>query len=378
MQASLSIEKHHYHILDGLRGVAAMMVILYHFGEGFATSPVDQWMNHGYLAVDFFFVLSGFVLGYAYDNRWRSNGGNITMGSFMLRRVIRLQPMVVVAVLLGVVSYLLQGSVQWDGTHMPFTSVLLCMLLSLLCLPCIPGSVAEIRGNNEMFPLNGPQWSLFFEYIGSICYALVLHRLSTRILGSLVVLLAMAVCYMLLGNVSEFYHLGFGWSLIDNGLLTGFIRMAFSFSAGLLISRMFKPRKIRGAFWICSLIIIVTLALPYVTFDGKPAVFNGLYDMVCTLFIFPSVVYMGACGITSDVFSTRLCSLLGAVSYPVYIIHYPAMYYFYAWVWKNDITEQQAIPVMICIFIGAFVAAYAFLRLYDIPVRKYLTKKLVK
>lgn len=68
-----SMAQHHrYEILDGLRGVAALLVILYHFGEGFATSPVDQWMNHGYLAVDFFFVLSGFVIGYAYDRRMAS------------------------------------------------------------------------------------------------------------------------------------------------------------------------------------------------------------------------------------------------------------------------------------------------------------------
>ena len=82
--------KPRYELLDGLRGVAAFAVIWYHFFEGFATSPTDQWMNHGYLAVDFFYVLSGFVIGYAYDDRWRDGG--MTAGRFMLRRVIRLQP----------------------------------------------------------------------------------------------------------------------------------------------------------------------------------------------------------------------------------------------------------------------------------------------
>ena len=83
--------KPHYVLLDGLRGVAALLVIWYHVFEGFATSPIDQKFNHGYLAVDFFFMLSGFVIGYAYVDRWNK----MSTGTFFKRRLIRLQPMVV-------------------------------------------------------------------------------------------------------------------------------------------------------------------------------------------------------------------------------------------------------------------------------------------
>ena len=107
LQSSTSAPR--YELLDGLRGVAALFVILYHFGEAFATSPTDQMFNHGYLAVDFFFVLSGFVIGYAYDGRW-SKG--MTPGRFMLRRVIRLQPTVILSLFLGAIAYLIQGSVR--------------------------------------------------------------------------------------------------------------------------------------------------------------------------------------------------------------------------------------------------------------------------
>ena len=86
--------KPHYELLDGLRGVAALVVIWYHIFEAFATSPVDQHVNHGYLAVDFFFILSGFVIGYAYDDRWKTS---LTTKSFFKRRLIRLHPMVVMA-----------------------------------------------------------------------------------------------------------------------------------------------------------------------------------------------------------------------------------------------------------------------------------------
>ena len=157
----LSDSRPRYELLDGLRGIAAFVVIWYHFGEGFATSPVDQMINHGYLAVDFFFVLSGFVLGYAYDNRWKN--GSMTAGRFMLRRVIRLHPMVILSVILGAVAYLIQGSVQWDGTPVPLTTLLLALFLGLFLIPVIPGIDADVRGNGEMFPLNGPSWSLFFE-----------------------------------------------------------------------------------------------------------------------------------------------------------------------------------------------------------------------
>ena len=93
--------KPHYEILDGLRGVAALVAIWYHVFEGFATSPLDQKFNHGYLAVDFFFILSGFVVGYAYDDRWRKRPWNASgvcggMGikAFLKRRLVRLHPMV--------------------------------------------------------------------------------------------------------------------------------------------------------------------------------------------------------------------------------------------------------------------------------------------
>lgn len=366
--------KPRYELLDGLRGVAAVLVIWYHFFEGFATSPTDQMMNHGYLAVDFFFVLSGFVIGYAYDDRWRRG---MTAGRFMLRRVIRLHPMVILAVLLGAVSYIIQGSVRWDGTPMPMSMLVLSLVLGLFLIPVIPGTGADVRGNGEMFPLNGPSWSLFFEYIGSILYAIVLHRLSSRALRVVVVLSGIGLAACALGNMSGYYHTGMGWSLADWGFVGGFMRLSFSFSAGLLISRGFRPRRIRGAFWICAAAIALVMACPYV---GGPeaSLLNGIYDTVCTLLIFPLLVYIGACGTTTDAFSTRTCNFLGEISYPVYIIHYPVMYMFYAWVWAHGYTFGEVWPVCALLFPGIILLAWAALRLYDTPVRRYLSRRLLQ
>ena len=132
--AAFSDSKPHYELLDGLRGVAALLVICYHIFEGFATSPLDQHFNHGYMAVDFFFILSGFVIGYAYDDRWKTT---LTLKGFFKRRLIRLHPMVIMGALLGAVSYCIQGSVKWDGTQVPFTMVLIALLLNLFLFPLL-------------------------------------------------------------------------------------------------------------------------------------------------------------------------------------------------------------------------------------------------
>lgn len=368
--AAFEDTKPHYAILDGLRGVAALMVILYHVFEGFATSPIDQRFNHGYLAVDFFFILSGFVVGYAYDERWKT----MKIKDFFKRRLIRLHPMIVMGIILGVMTYLIQGSEKWDGTPVPLSMVILAMLASLFLIPAAPGSGIEIRQNGEMYPLNGPLWSLFFEYIGNILYALFLRRLSTKALTLFVAISGIGLACFAIGNFSGYGHLGVGWSMLDYNLVGGFLRLLFAFSIGLLMSRNFKPVPIKGAFWICSLAIIGLLSVPHV--GGSEALWmNGIYDAVCTIIIFPILVYLGASGKTSHKASSKVSKFLGDISYPLYVVHYPFMYLFYSWLWKNELTFSQTWHVALLVFFGNILLAYLCLKLYDEPVRKFLTKR---
>ena len=363
--------KKHYALLDGLRGVAALMVIFYHIFEGFATSPIDQKFNHGYLAVDFFFILSGFVIGYAYDDRWNK----MTVKEFLKRRLIRLHPLVILAAIFGAIAFMIQGSVQWDGTHIGACQILISLLLGMLLIPCLPGGMAEVRGNGEMFPLNGPSWSLFFEYIANILYALFLRRLPKKWLKTLVIASGIGYASFAIFNGSGSYSMGVGWTLAGNNFIGGLLRVTFTFSTGLLLSKNFRPINIKGAFWICSAMIIALLSVPYI--GNEANMLNGLYDAVCTLFLFPLIVYMGASGSSegksSDGKSAKICSFLGDISYPLYIIHYPLMYLFYAWVWKNGLTFAQAWPAAACIVIGAPALAYFCFRFYDVPVRKWLS-----
>ena len=378
--SAFSDSKPHYPLLDAMRGVAALVVIWYHIFEGFATSAMDQGVNHGYLAVDFFFILSGFVLGYAYDDRW----SKMSLGQFFKRRLIRLHPLVVLGVVFGVISFCLQGSVQWDGTKIGWAMIALAMVLSIFMIPAAPKACYEIRGNGELFPLNGPSWSLFFEYIANILYALWLRRLSTKALSAVVVVSGIGLATCALGNLSGAGNIGVGWSMghttwdiAGAGLFGGLMRVSFSFSTGLLLSRQFKPIDIKGAFWICSAVIIALLTVPYIG-DGSQPWQNGIYDLFCTMLIFPVIVWIAASGKAEGKREYQLCKFLGDISYPLYITHYPVMYYFYAWVWKNGYSFDQVKYVAVAIFFGVVALAWVVLKLYDEPVRKWLVEKFTR
>lgn len=371
--AAFADTKPHYDLLDGLRGVAALMVIFYHVFEAFATSPIDQRFNHGYLAVDFFFILSGFVIGYAYDDRWKT----MTTKDFIKRRLIRLHPMVVLGAVLGVIAFCIQGREKWDGTQVSISMVMLALLINLFLIPAVPGSGPEIRGNGEMYPLNGPSWSLFFEYIGNIMYALFIRRMSTKALTALVVLAGIGLASFAIFNFSGAGHLGVGWTMEEYNLIGGFLRVLFSFSIGLLMSRVFKPIPVKGAFWICSLAIVVLLSMPYVG-NGEALWMNGIYDSVCAILIFPMLVYLGASGKTTDKHSARICKFLGDISYPLYMVHYPLIYLYFGWVKKENLTFAEAWPEAVALVVGSIVLAYISLKLYDEPVRRYLTKRFLQ
>lgn len=367
--AAFADTKPHYNILDGLRGIAAIMVVCFHVFEAFATSHLDQRINHGYLAVDFFFILSGFVVGYAYDERWKT----MKIKDFLKRRVIRLHPMVIMGTIIGVVMFYFQGCSVWDVSKVTIGAFLLATLMNAFLIPATPG--LEVRGVGEMFPLNGPSWSLFFEYIGSILYAFFIRKLPTKALSVLVVLagcgLATFAIFGPLGDICV------GYSLTRTEFTGGFLRLLFSFSAGLLMSRIFKPVKIKGAFWLCSLAIIVLLAVPRIG-GAERLWMNGLYDTLCFAVFFPLIVFLGASGKTTDKYTVRICKFLGDISYPLYMVHYPFIYLYYAWVKNENLTFGESLPGAIALVIGSILLAYGCLKLYDEPVRRYLTRRFLR
>ncbi|MCD7901208.1 MAG: acyltransferase [Bacteroides sp.] len=367
--AAFADSKPHYNILDGLRGVAALVVVCFHLFEAYATSHLDQQINHGYLAVDFFFILSGFVIGYAYDDRWK----RMSTKDFFKRRIIRLHPMVVIGAVIGAIMFYFQGCSVWDVSQISVWALLIAMVLNAFLIPVTPGM--EVRGVGEMFPLNGPSWSLLFEYIGNILYALFIRKFSTKALAVLVVLAGCGLAtFAIFGPYGD---ICVGYSLTGQEFTGGFLRILFSFSAGLLLSRIFKPKYIKGAFWICTVSIIIFLSVPRL--GGADNLWmNGLYDTLCFAVIFPLLVYVGACGKTTDKYTTKICKFLGDISYPLYMVHYPFIYLYYAWVKNENLTFVESLPGAAALVLGSVALAYLCLKLYDEPVRKYLADKFLR
>lgn len=362
--------KPHYPILDGLRGVAAIMVVAFHICEASATSHQDQMINHGYLAVDFFFLLSGFVVGYAYDDRW----GKMTISGFFKRRLVRLQPMVVMGSVIGAVCFYFQASGLWPMiSGVPVWKMLMVMVIGFTLIP-VPISM-DIRGWQEMHPLDGPGWSLFFEYIANIMYALFVRKFSKTALSILVILSGLALIHLAVTS-PEGDVIG-GWSIDAKQLTIGFSRMMYPFFAGLLLCRIGKVTHIKQAFLWCSLLIAIVLAMPRIG-GSEHLWMNGLYESLSIIFIFPLIVFLGASGEMTGKFATRLCKFFGDISYPIYITHYPLIYIYTAWVYDGKVPFAKAWPVGLLVLVSAIVLAYACLKLYDEPIRLWLKKKVLQ
>lgn len=381
--------KARYEILDGLRGVAALMVVIFHCFETYNPVFGTQIINHGYLAVDFFFLLSGFVIGYAYDDRW----DKMSCKSFFKRRLVRLHPMVIAGTVIGAALFFFG---EYEG--FPLISkcsgwmFALCFVMGIFMIPAGPG--LDIRGWAETNSLNGPNWSLTYEYIGNILYAFVLRRLPKAALAALCVLCAFFTLDITLGwdvfglFATPKYDIIGGWCLTPDGIYTGFVRLLYPFICGLLISRILpayrtaenpsgSPFRLRGGFWWASLALVLLFSIPQI--GGKSCLADGIYQAVSILLLFPAVVLLGAGSTTTDGFSTKLCKVLGELSYPLYITHYPIMYMQMAWAGNHpDAPVWQHITLNIGVVVISIILAWCVYKTYDLPVRSWLTEHWLK
>ena len=369
MTAPLPATKPHYQILDGLRGVASIMVVAFHIFEASKTSNLDQIINHGYLGVDFFYLLSGFVIGYAYDDRWNTMG----VGDFFKRRLIRLQPLVILGMIYGAIGFYFQDSVLWPTIHeVPVWKMLLVLLVGFTLIPLPPS--LDIRGWAELHPLNGPGWSLFYEYVANILYALFVRKFSKTLLSILVFLSAILLFHFALTNPNG--DIIGGWSLDAVQIHVGLSRMMYPFFAGLLLFRMGKLIQVKNAFLLCSLLLITCLAMPRIG-GSEHLWMNGLYDACMVIVVFPLIVFLGASGKIESAFYSKVCKFFGDISYPIYITHYPIIYIYTAWVANNKLALKDALlPTGIFVFFACITLGYLSLKLYDVPVRKWLKAQL--
>ena len=322
--------KAHFEVLDGLRGSAAFLVVAFHIiGIPLGFNDSKNPLHHAYLAVDFFFGLSGFVIGYAYDDRW---SGMTTMRFFKLR-LIRLHPLVVLGATMGLASYLLDpygGRLQ----QTPFAVLFLAYLASVLLVP----SPAVQNRVGETHTLNSPSWSLTQEYLANIAYALVLRRLRTSVLG----LIAVFGGLVLLAEALQRGSLDAGWGYQNFWMAP--IRLTYPFVTGLWIYRV-RDRlpRIKIGYFPLTVILLAAFMFPVFPKLGWFSC-NGLYDALCVLFVFPLIPISGAHSQAGSRLM-GLCKMSGRLSYPLYMTHYPFMYIYANWVETTHPTREQQVHV---------------------------------
>ncbi|MCW1988413.1 UNVERIFIED_ORG: peptidoglycan/LPS O-acetylase OafA/YrhL [Sphingomonas sp. R1F5B] len=353
--------KAHFAVLDGLRGTAAMMVVLFHIQGITVLWQGDKVvLHHAPLAVDFFFALSGFVIGYAYDDRW----GRMGVGQFLRLRLVRLHPLVILGVLLGFASYLLDP-LGAPEQAIALSRVVVALVMGLALVPTWPLP----NRWTDTHPLNGPCWSLLQEYLGNLAYALVLRHWSTRALGVLAVIsgVGLAASGIALGSLDQ----GSYWET----LWMAPVRLCFPFVTGLWLYRMrARLPRIRLGWPLLSAIMVGAMLLPIWPEVGGIKL-NGVYEAACVIVLFPAIIVAG-CHSAAGPITGWLLRACGRLSYPIYITHFPFLY-----VWMNYVAKAHPTPErMLVIGLGLvpLLVAVAWLAdvAWDRPIRGWLGRRL--
>jgi peptidoglycan/LPS O-acetylase OafA/YrhL len=352
--------KEHFEVLDGLRGSAAFLIVIFHlFNYSFGFQGPWALIKHAYLAVDFFFALSGFVVAYAYDDRWT----RMTTLQFFRIRLIRLHPLVLIGATLGLLGYLLDPFSKGMNRG-PLSMVLLAYVTSLLLLPSPP-----IAGrHNESQALNGPAWSLMQEYLGNIAYALILRRLRTATLWIVFAITGLALIWVANSKGS----LDGGWDYPNIWMAP--LRLTVSFVLGLSLYRINdRVRMPKIGLLILSIVLAVCFQMPKFSKAGALD-WNGIYDAACVLLLFPLIILCGAHS-KAGAGMINLCKFSGRLSYPLYITHIGFVYILAGYAWTRHPGTGQIISWIFVVLPLAIFVAWFFLKFFDEPVRAWLTRR---
>lgn len=336
--------KDHFLTLDGFRGIAALLVVLRHTLPYFDGNPFFS----SYLAVDLFFLLSGAVLARSYEAKLLTG---MTLREFLKVRLLRLYPLYFLGMILGIIASL-TDSLPYKG-HTAISAV-----FGMMLLPALYTTV--------LFPLNGPAWSLSAELMVNVAYALKIKKLSDRVL-----LTVMGVSLLCLIAFSLYWPAhNFDAGFYRKTYYVSFLRVGFSFAAGVLLYRLFLrkgiPTKVDNS---KALLCIVAVTLILAASPAKSLL--PLYDALAIALAFPILVYAGMRYQVSGFLATA-CKFFGAISYPIYIVHLPVAEFVRQ---QYEVITGQEIrvhaPVAGFVFVAALIVfAWLLNKFYDEPVRR--------
>ncbi|WP_165943406.1 acyltransferase family protein [Roseicella aquatilis] len=346
--------------LEGLRGLVAIMVMIMHYAisSGFNTEAT-VFIPRTYLAVDFFFVLSGFIIAHAYERRLLTG---MSLPDFVLRRVVRLWPLLILSLSLTLTAIFLAPLLNVE--HSKRSLSIASFLLSVFLLPT-PEALAPLPP--LVFPLNVPAWSLSVEVGANLAYAALVSLLATRRLGLFVIASAlMLVVATSLGsgdlNSGGMWHnYGGGW-----------LRVCWGFSAGLLVYRLWLRRPPKPL----PPMALYALGLGFVGISVAK-VESAAFDLVAVIVLFPLAVYFGT-GIQLSGFSKALVKQLGHLSYSLYITHIPLIILIKVILLAAHIDlARNALAIFLLGSLLAIAFAWVLDMIYDKPVRAWLSRRLL-
>ena len=333
--------KPHFLTLDAMRGVAAITVVLFH---GARLAGV-QTMPHGYLAVDMFFALSGFVISRAYDRRLAAEW---TPLHFFRLRLVRFYPLYALGLAIGATRELLLVATH-NHFALPVPLLFGALAAGALFLPFPVGQ----RGD-YLFAMNPPAWSLFYELLVNIGYALVFRWLTVRTLVAIA--LAGLAAIWVLGIHAGTLELGGTGAQWPGGAA----RTIFGFSVGVLINRLDIRTRAVPPWLLLALVVAI---------GASPAHWGVAFDLAIVTVVVPVMIAAGASA-TVGARQRGLFAFLGAISFPIYAIHGPLL----------PIAEMAAQrlpgvprPALLAALVAALlVAAWLLELLYDAPLRRRL------
>jgi peptidoglycan/LPS O-acetylase OafA/YrhL len=356
-------QKQVFSALDGMRGVAALIVVERHRPEMFFGTPA----HGGHLSVDLFFILSGFVIAHAYGQRLRDGLG---LGRFMLARVIRLYPLYLLATLFGAALFAAQLLVAPEGGTRSWDRLAVSLGLGLMFLPTPAGLSFD---DSAVFPINGPAWSLFFELAVNLVFALLILRLALPVLLGLIG--AGAVLFAGFALAAGTADIGYNAPTF----LGGFPRVTFGFFMGVMLFRIWQARPdVTLPPWLTwGLLALVALMMlwPLPASGSGPS--RVAFEMAVCLVVFPLVVLAGACTQPGPR-GARLCAVLGASSYGVYVFHMPASRFVAGAAERLGFDIAAFAPFIGVAFLASlFAFAVAMHHAFDVPARRWLTARLL-
>ncbi|MDR3526572.1 MAG: acyltransferase [Rhizomicrobium sp.] len=284
-------------VLDGLRGIAALIVLIFHLVQQHSLALLP----YAWLAVDFFYVLSGFVVAFAYEQRLRT--GEVSIAGFFRVRVIRLYPLILLGTAAGIAFAFVAVFAKKT------ISMAECLEAGTLGLLLLPSFV--IPRWATAYPFNMASWSLTFEVFVNVVYGLIAKNLTNGRLLFLTLVSAIGLIWLV--SVNQ----GIGGGNLQDGWAFGFIRVMFPFFAGVLIYRN-RPQVRRNS--LASVGLMAGLAV--MLFASWPAfmVVSALYVLV----LFPAIVFVGSALSVAPRISS-FCTFVGAISYPLYILQGPVL-----------------------------------------------------